>query len=65
MNSNRISEKLSILADAAKYDVSCASSGSDRKNSKPVFVRSGDRWDQVLEMAVRRRNSTVRRGGRG
>jgi len=32
MNSDRISEKLSILADAAKYDVSCASSGSDRKN---------------------------------
>ena len=30
--SDRISEKLSILADAAKYDVSCASSGSDRKN---------------------------------
>lgn len=33
MNSDRITEKLSILADAAKYDVSCASSGSDRKNS--------------------------------
>lgn len=30
--SDRISEKLRILADAAKYDVSCASSGSDRKN---------------------------------
>ncbi|MEO5891635.1 MAG: putative DNA modification/repair radical SAM protein [Ferruginibacter sp.] len=30
--SDRITEKLSILADAAKYDVSCASSGSDRKN---------------------------------
>lgn len=28
----RIREKLTILADAAKYDVSCASSGSDRKN---------------------------------
>jgi len=28
----RIEEKLAILADAAKYDVSCASSGSDRKN---------------------------------
>lgn len=28
----RIREKLAILADAAKYDVSCASSGSDRKN---------------------------------
>ena len=30
--SDRIQEKLSILADAAKYDVSCSSSGSDRKN---------------------------------
>ncbi len=28
----RIKEKLGILADAAKYDVSCASSGSKRKN---------------------------------
>ena len=28
----RIQQKLSILADAAKYDVSCASSGSTRKN---------------------------------
>lgn len=30
--SERVREKLNILADAAKYDVSCASSGSDRKN---------------------------------
>ena len=30
----RVREKLSILADAAKYDVSCASSGSKRKNTK-------------------------------
>src|SRR6478672_7641993 len=30
--SERIREKLSILADAAKYDVSCSSSGSNRKN---------------------------------
>jgi putative DNA modification/repair radical SAM protein len=29
---DRITEKLSILADAAKYDVSCSSSGSKRKN---------------------------------
>ena len=29
----RIEEKLNILADAAKYDVSCASSGGTRKNS--------------------------------
>lgn len=33
MNFERIKEKLSILADAAKYDVSCSSSGSKRKNS--------------------------------
>lgn len=30
---NRIEEKLKILADAAKYDVSCSSSGSKRKNT--------------------------------
>ena len=29
----RIQEKLNILADSAKYDVSCSSSGSDRKNT--------------------------------
>ena len=29
----RVAEKLSILADAAKYDVSCASSGSKRENT--------------------------------
>lgn len=29
----RIAEKLRILADAAKYDVSCASSGGTRKNN--------------------------------
>ncbi|GIJ94985.1 putative DNA modification/repair radical SAM protein [Capnocytophaga stomatis] len=34
MNFDRINEKLSILADAAKYDVSCSSSGGNRKNSK-------------------------------
>lgn len=27
-------EKLQILADAAKYDVSCSSSGSKRKNTR-------------------------------
>ena len=32
MEADRITEKLNILADAAKYDVSCASSGSKRKN---------------------------------
>lgn len=33
MDFDRINEKLSILADAAKYDVSCSSSGSNRKNT--------------------------------
>lgn len=32
MDFERIREKLNILADAAKYDVSCSSSGSNRKN---------------------------------
>lgn len=30
---DRLEEKLTILADAAKYDVSCSSSGSKRKNN--------------------------------
>ncbi|AEG99925.1 putative DNA modification/repair radical SAM protein [Lacinutrix sp. 5H-3-7-4] len=32
MSFDRIKEKLNILADAAKYDVSCSSSGSNRAN---------------------------------
>lgn len=32
MNYERVSEKLKVLADAAKYDVSCSSSGSKRAN---------------------------------
>ncbi len=36
MNTRTI-EKLSILADAAKYDVSCSSSGSKRKNDNGGF----------------------------
>ena len=32
MSFDRIREKLNILADAAKYDVSCSSSGGTRKN---------------------------------
>lgn len=32
MNFERIQDKLAILADAAKYDVSCSSSGGKRKN---------------------------------
>ncbi|WP_153797258.1 putative DNA modification/repair radical SAM protein [Foetidibacter luteolus] len=38
----RITEKLSILADAAKYDVSCASSGSNRKNSNKGLGNTGN-----------------------
>jgi len=39
---DRIKEKLNILADAAKYDVSCSSSGSVRKNnSKGLGDSSG------------------------
>lgn len=33
MSFERIKEKLNILADAAKYDVSCSSSGSNRSNT--------------------------------
>lgn len=33
MNFDRAKEKLEILADAAKYDVSCSSSGGKRKNN--------------------------------
>ena len=29
----KVFEKLAILADAAKYDASCASSGADKRNS--------------------------------
>ncbi|NQU88437.1 MAG: putative DNA modification/repair radical SAM protein [Mariniphaga sp.] len=34
MNTDIVTKKLAVLADAAKYDVSCASSGSNRKNVK-------------------------------
>ena len=34
MRKMNVSEKLRILTDAAKYDASCCSSGSDRKNTK-------------------------------
>jgi putative DNA modification/repair radical SAM protein len=37
----RIVEKLQILADAAKYDVSCASSGSSRKNESKGLGTTG------------------------
>ncbi len=38
---DRITEKLEILADAAKYDVSCASSGSSRKNTNKGLGDTG------------------------
>ncbi|EOR95673.1 Biotin synthase related domain containing protein [Arcticibacter svalbardensis MN12-7] len=40
--SERIREKLAILADAAKYDVSCASSGSKRKNDNKGLGNTGN-----------------------
>lgn len=39
---DRIREKLTILADAAKYDVSCSSSGSNRKNSNKGLGDTGN-----------------------
>lgn len=39
--SDRIREKLTILADAAKYDVSCSSSGSNRKNTNKGLGDTG------------------------
>ena len=33
MNYDKLKDKLEILADAAKYDVSCSSSGGNRKNT--------------------------------
>ncbi|HTL08304.1 MAG TPA: radical SAM protein, partial [Chitinophagaceae bacterium] len=39
--SDRVMEKLSILADAAKYDVSCSSSGSNRKNDNKGLGTTG------------------------
>lgn len=39
---NRILEKLEILADAAKYDVSCSSSGSKRKNESKGLGTTGN-----------------------
>lgn len=38
---DRIREKLQILADAAKYDVSCSSSGSNRKNKDNGLGNTG------------------------
>lgn len=40
--SDRIREKLQILADAAKYDVSCSSSGSNRKNKEKGVGNTGN-----------------------
>lgn len=40
--SDRLNEKLTILADAAKYDVSCASSGSERKNTNKGLGTTGN-----------------------
>ena len=40
--SDRIIEKLQILADAAKYDVSCSSSGSNRQNKNKGVGNTGN-----------------------
>lgn len=40
--SERIREKLNILADAAKYDVSCSSSGGNRKNENKGIGNSSN-----------------------
>lgn len=40
MDFERIKEKLNVLADAAKYDVSCSSSGSKRTNSSNTLGNS-------------------------
>ena len=40
--SDRIQQKLQILADAAKYDVSCSSSGSNRKNHNKGLGDTGN-----------------------
>ncbi|MFT4021571.1 MAG: putative DNA modification/repair radical SAM protein [Acinetobacter sp.] len=39
--SDRLQEKLHILADAAKYDVSCSSSGSNRQNQNKGLGNTG------------------------
>lgn len=39
---DRIREKLTILADAAKYDVSCSSSGGNRKNTNKGIGNSSN-----------------------
>ena len=41
MSFERVKEKLNILADAAKYDVSCSSSGSNRKNNNKGLGDTG------------------------
>lgn len=38
---DKVKQKLEILADAAKYDVSCSSSGSNRKNTKDGLGNTG------------------------
>ena len=43
-----IQEKLRILADAAKYDVACTSSGVDRKGMNANTVQTGYRTIQSV-----------------
>ena len=37
-------DKLKILSNAAKYDVSCSSSGSKRKNSNSGIGNASESW---------------------
>jgi hypothetical protein len=48
-----IEDKLTILADAAKYDASCASSGSRRRNSSRQLPRRY--WRYLTEKNSKRR----------
>ena len=50
---DRIREKLNILADAAKYDVSCSSSGSKRKNTdKGLGLMTPDIKEAILKEKI-------------
>ncbi len=53
-------QKLTILADAAKYDASCASSGTAKKNS--LDVNANHTMEQIVEVARILRQSHDFRG---
>lgn len=49
----KVLEKLKVLAESAKYDVSCASSGTSRKNKSGGIGRSrchnGEKVKKMIE----------------